>query len=213
MGGATLAAAIAGTTGGAGAGVFDFNQGAGTVAIPSGYTQVSIEVWGACGGGGWSVELFSDFDTLTLIGGGGGSGGYSRSIITGLVAGDVGKTISYAVGTAGAPGTSGNPVGYSGGISSVSAGTFLLDEIVCTGGLGGTGPYAGGNQGAGGTASGGNTTNTNGNGGAAYTSEGAAGILGVNSLTGGNGGNAGIASPTGNDGQPGAPGRVRFVFS
>ena len=215
MSGATLAAAIAGTTGGAGAGVFDFSEGSGTVAIPAGFTQVSIEVWGACGGGGWSVETYDGYETIARPGGGGGSGGYARSVITGLVVGDVGKTISYGVGAFGAPGTSGNPVGYSGGISSVSAGTFLLDEIVCTGGLGGYGPFGtnGGRQGDGGTATGGNTTNTSGNGGAAYTSAGATGIAGVNSLTGGNGGDAGDPVIGGADGLPGAPGRVRFVFS
>lgn len=219
MSGATLAAAIAGTTGGAGAGVFDFSEGSGTVAIPAGFTQVSIEVWGACGGGGWGTETYIDsgmgFDTQPAPGGGGGSGAYARSVITGLVVGDVGKTISYGVGAFGAPGTSGNPTGYSGGISSVSAGTFSVDEIVCTGGLGGYGGLGvnGGQQGAGGTATGGNTTNINGNGGAAYTQTGATGVPGVNSLTGGNGGDGGDPDTGGSDGQPGAKGRVRFVFS
>ena len=218
MSGATLAAAIAGTTGGAGAGVYDYNQGSGTVAIPAGFTQVSIEVWGACGGGGWGTERYINFgeigfDTQSSPGGGGGSGGYSRSVITGIVVGDVGKTISYSVGAFGAPGTSGNPTGYDGGTSTVSAGTFTVDEIVCTGGRGGLGGIAGGTQGAGGTATGGNTTNTSGNGGAAYTQPGATGIAGVNSLTGGNGGNGGDPEIGGSDGQPGAPGRVRFVFS
>lgn len=213
MSGATLAAAIAGTTGGAGAGVFDFSEGAGTVAIPAGFTQVSIEVWGACGGGEWGTETYIDFgtgfDTQAAPGGGGGSGGYSRSVITGIVVGDVGKTIAYSVGAFGAPGTAGNPRGYDGGTSSASAGTFAIDEIVCAGGRGGFN----GSQGAGGAATGGNTTNINGNGGAAYTQSGATGVPGVNNLTGGNGGGGGDPDLGGKDGQPGAKGRVRFVFS
>lgn len=214
MGGATLAAAIAGTTGGAGAGVFDFSEGSGFITIPSGFTSLSTEVWGGCGGGGWSVETDLGFETVLNYGGGGGSGAYARTV-TAIAAGDIGKTIAYGVGVAGAGGTQGNPTGYSGGISTVSAGTFTLDEIVCTGGLGGYEPFGafGGQQGAGGTALGGNTTNTNGNGGAAYNPTGATGIAGVNSLTGGNGGDAGAAVLIGQAGQAGARGRVRFVFS
>ena len=51
MGGATLAAAIAGTTGGAGAGVFDLSEGTGTISIPAGFSSLTIEVWGGGGGG------------------------------------------------------------------------------------------------------------------------------------------------------------------
>jgi hypothetical protein len=217
MSGATLAAAIAGTTGGAGAGVYDFSEGAGTISIPTGFTSLSIEVWGACGGGGWGTETYvgGDFlETQAAPGGGGGGGGYGRSVVV-ISGGDVGKTISYGVGTPGEGGTAGSPVGTSGGISSASAGTFTIDEIVCNGGFGGFGGLGvnGGKQGAGGTATGGNTTNTNGNGGANYTQNGAIGIAGVNSLTGGNGGDGGDPDAGGRDGQPGAKGRVRFVFS
>jgi hypothetical protein len=215
MSGATLAAAIAGTTGGAGAGVFDFSEGAGTISIPTGFTSLSIEVWGACGGGGWGTEIdIGGFETQAAPGGGGGGGGYGRSVVA-ISGGDVGKTISYGVGTPGEGGTAGSPVATSGGISSVSAGTFTIDEIVCNGGFGGFGGLGvnGGKQGAGGTATGGNTTNTNGNGGANYTQTGAIGIAGVNSLTGGNGGDGGDPDAGGRDGQPGAKGRVRFVFS
>ena len=65
MGGATLAAAIAGTTGGAGAGVFDLSEGAGTISIPSGFTSLTIEVWGGGGGGGFGTS------TLGLLRGAG----------------------------------------------------------------------------------------------------------------------------------------------
>ena len=78
MGGATLAAAIAGTTGGAGAGVFDFSEGSGTVTIPTGATGVTIEVWGGGGGGGFGTvtQIFGEFlyEPQDNPGGGGGSG-------------------------------------------------------------------------------------------------------------------------------------------
>lgn len=217
MGGATLAAAIAGTTGGAGAGVFDFSEGAGFVTIPTGFTSLTIEVWGGGGGGGFGTVTyagFPEFEPQDAPGGGGGSGAYAKTIVA-VGGGDVGKTIAYGVGVKGAGGVAGNPTGYSGGISSASAGTFTIDEMVCTGGGGGYGGLGvnGGQQGAGGTATGGNTTNTNGNGGAAYDQSGATAIAGVNSLTGGAGGNGGDPEVGGSAGSDGSNGRVRFVFS
>jgi len=214
MGGATLAAAIAGTTGGAGAGVFDFSEGAGFVTIPASFTALCIEVWGAGGGGGFGTVTYSgfpEFEPQDAPGGGGGSGAYSKTIVA-ISGGDAGKTIAYGVGVKGAGGVSGNPTGYSGGISSASSGTFIIDEMISTGGYGGLG-VNGGQQGAGGVASGGNTTNTNGNGGAIFDQSGAAAIAGVNSLTGGAGGNGGNPEVGGSAGSDGANGRVRFVFS
>ena len=218
MGGATLAAAIMGTSGGAGAGVFDYSQDSGTLTIPSGFTALKIEVWGAGGGGGFGTVTyagFPDFEPQDAPGGGGGGGAYAKRSAIVIGVGDVGKTIVWSVGAGGAGGVLGNPVGYAGGTSSVSAGSFTLDEMVCTGGLGGYGGLGvyGSQQGAGGTATGGTTTNTNGNGGAAYTQTGAAGIAGDNSLTAGAGGNGGDPDIGGSDGQPGINGRVRFVFS
>ena len=199
MGGATLAAAIAGTTGGAGAGVFDLSEGTGTISIPSGFTSLTIEVWGGGGGGGFGTVTyvgFPEFEPQDAPGGGGGGGAYSKTIVA-IAVGDVNKTIAYSVGAAGAGGVQGNPVGYAGGTSSASSGSFTIDEMICTGG----------------TATGGNTTNTNGNGGAAYDQSGAAAIAGVNSLTGGAGGNGGDPEVGGSNGVAGSNGRVRFVFS
>jgi hypothetical protein len=217
MGGATLVVAVAGTTGGAGAGVFDFSEGAGFVTIPTGFTSLTIEVWGGGGGGGWgtiSYTGFPEFEEINQPGGGGGSGAYAKTIVA-IGGGDVGKTIAYGVGVKGTGGVAGNPTGYSGGISSASAGTFTIDEMVCTGGFGGYGGLGtlNGRQGAGGVASGGNTTNTNGNGGALYDQMGAAAVAGVNSLTGGAGGNGGDATVNAGAGNDGSTGRVRFAFS
>lgn len=217
MGGATLGAAIAGTTGGAGAGVFDYSQGAGTVTIPASATGVTIEVWGGGGGGAWGTITyagFPEFEPQDAPGGGGGGGAYAKTILV-LGVSDPGKTFAYSVGAAGAGGVAGNPVGYPGGQSSVSAGTFTLDEMICTGGGGGYGPLGvnAGRQGSGGTATGGNTTNTAGNGGAVYDQAGAAGIAGVGSLTAGAGGDGGDPLEGGMDGKAGTNGRVRFKFT
>jgi hypothetical protein len=218
MGGATLAAAIAGTTGGAGAGVFDFSEGSGTVTIPTGATGVTIEVWGGGGGGGFGTvtQIFGEFlyEPQDNPGGGGGSGGYAKTILV-LSGGDALKTIAYAVGAAGTNGTAGDPVGGSGGISTASAGTYALAEMVCTGGGGGAGGigFNASKQGAGGIATGGNTTNTNGNGGANFTQTGGAAVLGVGNLVGGAGGNGGDPVEGGDLGKLGSKGRVRFKFT
>ena len=217
MGGATLAAAIAGTTGGAGAGVFDLSEGSGTISIPAGFTSLTIEVWGGGGGGGFGTVTYAgypEFEPQDAPGGGGGGGAYSKTIVA-IGGGDTNKTIAYSVGAAGAGGVQGNPVGYAGGTSSASSGTFTIDEMICTGGNGGYGGLGvnGGRQGTGGTATGGNTTNTNGNGGASFDQSGATAIAGVNSLTGGAGGNGGDPEVGGSAGSAGSNGRVRFVFS
>lgn len=212
MGGATLAAAIAGTTGGAGAGVFDFSSGSGTITIPAAPTGVTIEVWGGGGGGGYGTRSPTDLEPIEFPGGGGGSGAYSKTILV-LSGADAGKTIAYSVGVAGYAGTFGDPDGGAGGLSTAYAGTYALPEMICTGGQGGQSGFAGGDQGAGGTATGGNTTNTPGNGGAFYTLAGGAAIVGVDNLVGGAGGEGGFPIEGGEAGQPGSNGRVRFKFT
>lgn len=216
MGGATLAAAIVGAAPGP-AGIFDFSEGSGELVIPSGYTSLTIEVWGGGGGGGFGTVTYAgypEFEPQDAPGGGGGGGAYSKTIVA-IGGGDTGKTISYSVGAAGAGGVLGNPVGYAGGTSSVFSGTFTVAIMTCTGGNGGYGGLGvnSGRQGAGGIATGGVTTNTNGNGGALYDQSGAAAIVGVNSVTGGAGGNGGDPEVGGSNGVAGSSGRIRFVFS
>ena len=222
MGGATLAAAIAGTTGGAGAGVYDFTSGSGAIAIPTDginpATGVTIEVWGAGGGGGFGTvtNIFGEFayEPQENPGGGGGGGAYAKTVLA-LTGADTNKTILYTVGAAGTGGSLGDAVGGAGGQSVAYAGTYALPEMVCTGGFGGYGGIGiyGSQQGAGGVASGGNTTNTNGNGGAVFTQAGAAAVAGVNGLTGGAGGVGGDPVEGGAPGESGANGRVRVVFT
>lgn len=209
MSGAILAGFVIGTTGGAGAGVFDFSEpGSGLVTIPSGATGVTIQVWGAGGGGGYGYSGFiAPGEPEIFPGGGGGGGGYSKTILV-LSGGDALKTINYRVGTGGPGGSAFSSNGEPGGFSNVSSGSYIITTMTANGGNGGdSGQFA--NQGAGGTATGGNTTNTAGNGGAFFTQAGATGIAGDSLLTAGAGGDGGFFF----DGDAGFAGRVRFVFT
>jgi MSHA biogenesis protein MshQ len=204
MGGATLASFFNGSAGGAEAGVYDYSEpGSGSVAIPVGATGVTIQVWGAGGGGATGFEYFiapGEFDIID--GGGGGGGGYSKTVLT--FSGQDGKTILYTVGAGGA----GAGAATAGGFSNVYSGTYTLTTMTSNGGQpGNAGPLQ--TQGAGGTASGGNTVpGTTGNGGAAYTSAGALPLAGDGSLTAGGGGDGSYLG-----GEPGQNGRVRMVFT
>jgi len=213
MGGATLAAAIAGTTGGAGAGTYDFSSGSGSVAIPGSAIGATVEVWGAGGGGGFGYRSDEDLEPIEWPGGGGGGGAYAKTTLV-LTGADTGKTILYTIGAAGTGGTFFDQNGTAGGQSVAYAGTYALAEMICTGGQGGQSGFAGGDQGAGGTQTGGTVPpSVNGNGGAAFTQTGAAGIVGDNSLTAGAGGNGGDPVEGGDPGLAGLPGRVRMVFT
>ena len=212
MSGATLIAFINGSTGGAGAGVFDFSEpGSALIAIPVGALGVTIQVWGAGGGGGYGFfgEL-APGEPEVFPGGGGGGGGYSKTVLS--LSGQDGKTINYIVGTGGPGATGFSVIGGSGGFSNVSSGTsgtpYIITTMTSNGGQGGnSGQVA--LQGAGGTATGGDTANTTGNGGAFFTQTGATGIAGDASLTAGAGGDGGELY----DGDAGTAGRVRFVFT
>ena len=140
---------------------YSFNTaGAGVLIIPTGATTMTVEVWGAPGGGGVA--------TGGAIGGGGGSGGYAKTIAT--VTGDGGQTINYLVGTVGSSQVAGTQ-------STVTSGTFALSTMTGNGGNPGITTSAG----TGGTASGGTVTNTTGNTGVAGASggTGAVGIVGT----------------------------------
>lgn len=203
MGGATLASFFNGAAGGAGAGVYDNNDaGTGAVVIPVGATGVTIEVWGAGGGGAQGgIVYIAPGEPDVLEGGGGGGGGYSKTVLT--FTGQDGKTINYTVGAGGAGGGSAT----AGGFSNAYSGTYAITTMTSNGGQPGSGGLLQ-RQGAGGTATGGTTTNTTGNGGGTYQSEGATGIAGDNSLTAGRGGNGQFSG-----GDPGQNGRVRMVFT
>lgn len=169
----------------------------GTETVPSGYTTLTIEVWGGSGGGG---NGFGTIPTSNAGGGGGGSGGYARSSIP--VTGLGGATVAFTVGAAG---TTGSGNGGAGGTSSTGAttGGITVPTITCTGGVGGfqavniTGPGSGGGAGSG---SGGTVVNTPGNVGSAGFSNagggtGGAGAFGISGINGG-GNKGGTGSPS-----------------
>jgi hypothetical protein len=156
--------------------------------VPTGYTTVTIEVWG--GGGGGGLKFVSG--PSTSGGGGGGSGAYCLSTYS--VAGLGADTLNFTVGA-------GGNVLIGGNASSVSSGTMPITTMTATGGSPGTsatGLNAPGAGGPGGTpATGGTVANTVGTSGSAgqntgsggHGGSGGAGIPGINS--GGNAGGSG----------------------
>jgi hypothetical protein len=146
---------------------------------PDGITSVTVEVWGAGGAGGGSTSNASG-------GSGGGGGGYT----TASVSVTPGNTYTVTVG-AGGTGSTGN--GTAGTASSF---------ITLTANGGGGGETNTGTPGSGGTASGGSTNLTGGNG-ITGASDGGAGGAGANGGAGGAGGNSG---PGGNGTAPGGGG-------
>ncbi len=144
-----------------------------TETVPTGYTTLTLEVWGASAGGG---PWFNGGGGNVSGGGGGGSGGYARSSIS--VAGLGGDTVSFTVGAAG--NNSGTGAG-DGGTSSATSGTLPMATMTCSGGVHGTGAISlavAGSGGAAGTASGGTVVNTSGNSGTAGTNNAGGGLFG-----------------------------------
>jgi len=134
------------------------NNGSFVETIPGGATNVTIEIWGA-GGGGMAYAA--------------GSGSYSRSVYT--VSGDGGETIDYTLATGGIGGSGGSANAYS-ATSTVSSGTFAITTMTVNSGIRGTntGPGAGGAVGTGG-----NQSNVAGNPGASSGPNGGAAVTGV----------------------------------
>jgi hypothetical protein len=165
--------------------------GAGTETTPTGYTKVTIEIWG--GGGGAS---YSD-GTASWLGGGGGAG-YSRSQYT--LSGAGGDTINYAVGPGGGVNIHDN--GTPGQASTATSGTLAITSMTANGGGGAAA------NGAGGTASGGNQANATGGNGALAGTGGAA-PAGVYANTGATYGHGSAYNYTTN----GTSGLVAFYYS
>lgn len=180
--------------------------GSGVETVPTGFTTLTLEVWGGGGGGGTHFNLGSFGDG----GGGGGSGAYVRSVIS--VAGLGGDTVAYTVGAAGLAATS------SGGASTAAGGTLPMAAISAGGGtLGGSAtsgnPGAGG---AGGVATGGTTVNQAGNSGGGGQANpgfglGGPGGAGISGIFGGSGPGGFGGGPSGGA-SSGAGGLIIFTY-
>lgn len=162
-------------------------NGSFTETIPAGAVSVTIEAWGASGGG----------SGVNFPGHGAGSGGYSKTILA-LTPADFGKTLAVTVGVKGGGGPSSGD-GTAGTLSRVASGTKTITTMTGNGGGAGTAAAVG----AGGTASGGNTTNTTGNPGAASGDAGGAGIVGTNGTGAAGGASGNGLHPAGFDGGDG----------
>lgn len=95
--------------------------GANTFVVPSGTTKISVEIWGAGGGG----------NTISGVPNGGGGGAYGTAVITVTP----GETLTLGIGAGGA---AGNP-GTLGGTTSIARGATIL--LQSTGGAGAVAGY------------------------------------------------------------------------
>ena len=114
--------------------VFTASSSSQTYNVPTGVTQIEVEVWGGGGGGGAG------------LGGGGGAGGLIKALIP--TSGPM--TCSVTVGAGGTGGSGGNS-GTGGSSSTVSCGASDSATVTADGGNGGTGSPGGGSGGGGGT--------------------------------------------------------------
>ncbi len=124
--GATGATGATGPQGPAGPGAAVFTT-SGTYAVPSGVSQVIVQIQGGGGGGGGSNP------SIGFAGSGGGQGGYVEALVAVTGGGSLTVTVG-AGGTGGATNSGVNCTGGSiGGSSSVGSGL-----VVASGGSGGT---------------------------------------------------------------------------
>lgn len=175
-----------------------YTSGSGSDVIPTGASQVVIEVTGPGGIGAGGTYPTKPYES----GGGGGGGGYAKSTYP-ITSAEWGKSIAYVVGTS-ATVTA----------SSVSSGSFSVSSMTANPGNSGTFGTSGtpGSQGTGGSASGGNDANDSGGGGGGVTSAGASPTPGEYFNTGptyGIGGRGTIDGTT----VPGTNGAVSLYYS
>jgi hypothetical protein len=171
-----------------------------TETVPTGATNMTVNVWGGGGSGGTGSGQF-------LQGGGGGGGGY---VVSTSVSVTGGQTFTYTVGAGGTAGI--NPNNGNAGAASTVSGTGV--SINAGGGQGGIKQSSGAAGGAGGTASGGNTTNTAGLAGTAGAGGGGAGGnsgAGNSGVPGG--GSSGVTGAGTGNSSPGSVGQVQFVYT
>jgi hypothetical protein len=193
---------------GFGSGVQTYQSSSGFV-VPTGVTQVEVELWGAGAGSYASVP--------GLPSGGGSGGGYARKLVTGLVPGQL---ISVAVGSGGNGGTAQGTAAGSGGASgfgqyvSATGGSlnYLASPLAPENGATPGGIGIGGDVNFAGSAGQGAITNQGGMGGAApiggAQNSGTTGNTGNFPGGGAAGAGTGSSGNTGFDGAAGAGGLV-----
>ncbi|CAD0000414.1 glycine-rich domain-containing protein [Flavobacterium chungangense] len=151
---------------------------AGTFKVPAGVTSLSVECWGAGGGGGGVTSTLASL----WAGGGGGGGAYSKVIALTVTPA---STLNYKVGDGG--------TGFSGANNGADGEQTFFSTVVANGGAGGKfGNPTLGAGGAGGAASGTGIKYSGGNGATAALLS----VVSINS--GGGGGGAGTTANGGN---------------
>jgi hypothetical protein len=102
----------------------------GTFTVPSGVTEVIVEVLsGGSGGGG-------DYQSAGKIASGGASGTFVRALVEGFT-GSGSETVNVIVGSGGAGGTVITGTGTTGGVSAFGAGGAGTAYVYCVSGIGG----------------------------------------------------------------------------
>lgn len=142
--------------------------------VPVGFNTLTIEAWGATGGGGQEFV----FGPAESGGGGASSGSYARTVVS--VTGLGGDTLNFTVGAHGVFATS------NGGASSVSSGTLAITTMTAPGGI------VGGNAVNATVAGSGGPAPANATGGTAANIPGNSGQAGANNAAGGQGGQGGF---------------------
>ena len=147
---------------------------AGTFKVPAGVTSLSVECWGAGGGGGGVTSALASL----WAGGGGGGGAYSKVVALTVTPAN---TLNYKVGAGG--------TGFSGAINGADGEQTFFSTVVANGGTGGKfGNPTLGAGGAGGAASGTGIKYSGGNGATAAL------LSAVSINSGGGGGGAGTTA-------------------
>lgn len=165
-----------------------------TVSIPSGATTMTLELWGETGIGGASQPLYG------FVGGGSGSGGYSRTSMN--VSAHAGQTIVLTIGAGGTLTASKAVAGTLTGFTSMTAGYG-------TGGTSATHSADGAGGAAGAIGTGGTAANAAGNAGkgGALGGAGGAAVAGLNGS-----GNAGPNADASTSVNPALPGVCVLKF-
>jgi hypothetical protein len=173
----------------------------GSFVVPTGVSQVEVELWGAGSG---------SYASITAMPSGGGSGGgYARKRITGLTAGQV---VPVTVGSGGSAGSTSTPAGGGGSSSFGSYASATANPWL---GASSVGVGVGGDINIGGGTGGNGLSNLGGTGGAGALGGGTTDVATSYAISGQSPGGGASGSGTGlgnNTAQPGATGAPGLVI-